>query len=212
MAIATTAVDICNLALDRLGQQSISSVAAPTTQTEEICARHWDRSRLKVLRKYIFNCAKKLAALTVSGTKIPAFGYTSAYALPNDHVRLLAIGDIAINDDTPANLYELSEGYIFTDVTDAGSLKISYIYDASDIISKWDALLVDVVVLQLAADMAYKFALKNTLIAAIRDELADAQLAAAAVSGQEKPPRRIERSKIIGRRQGGSRIDPTRYP
>lgn len=216
MAIVTTAVGVCNLALDRLGQRSISSITSPTTEVEEICARHWDSTRLEMLRRYVFNFSKKLTLLTATtgvGLKTPAFGFTSSYALPNDFVRLLAIGDITINDDAPSALYELSEGYIFTDVADAGSLKLTYVYDASDIISKWDPLFMRLCVLHLAANMAYKFALKNSLITAIRDDAQDVALAAAAVAGQEKPPRRKERSKLLSARiQGrGRRIDNTRY-
>jgi len=213
MAVATTAVDICNLALDRLGQRSISSITAPTTEAEEICARHWDATRLEVLRRYVFNFSKKYVELSVSGSKFPAFGYTSAYALPNDFVRLLALGDTTINDDTPAGLYDLSEGYIFTDVTDADVLKMLYVYDAKDIIAKWDGLFVRLLVLHLAANMAYKFSVKNSLITAIREDAADAALAAAAVAGQEKPPRRIQRSKFRSVRNGGRgrRGDNTHY-
>jgi hypothetical protein len=212
MAVATTAVDICNLALDRLGQRSISSITSPTTEVEEICARNYDATLLEMLRRYIFNFAKKYAVLTVSGDKTPAFGYTSAYALPNDFVRLLTIGDHTIGADTPSNLYDLSEGYIFTDIEDAGSLSISYIHSSATIISKWDPLFVRLMVLHLAAAIAYKLSLKNSLIQAIRDDAADVALSAAAVAGQEKPPRRVERSRLVESRRSGLRRDPTRYP
>jgi len=258
MAIVTTPVGVLNLALDRLGQREISSITSPTTEVETICARHWDRTRLKVFRKYVFNFSRKLATLTASTTKFPAFGFISAYAVPNDFVRLLSLGDSSVvNADIQSELYELSEGYIYTDSADetydpalayaaayaaaqvvyaaggtaaaatiaydaayaayitantANGLKIAYVYDASDIISKWDPLFVDVLVLQLAADMAYKFALKNSLIGAIRTELQDAELSAAAVAGQEKPPRRIQRSKFRSARNGGIRRgDNTHY-
>ena len=212
MAAPTTAVDICNLALDRLGQRSISSITSPTTEVEEIYARNYDATLLEMLRRYVFNFAKKYALLTVSASKTPAFGYTSAYLLPNDFVRLLAIGDHTIGDDAQPGLFDLSEGYIFTDVASAGSLKISYIHTSTAIISKWDPLFVRLMVLHLAAAIAFKLSLKNSLIQAIRDDAADVALSAAAVAGQEKPPRRIERSKLITARQYGSRSDPTRYP
>jgi hypothetical protein len=203
MAAPTTPVDICNLALDRCGQRSISSITAPTTEVEEICARQYDSTLSEILRRYVFNFAKKYAVLTVSGTKVPAFGYTSAYALPNDFVRLLTLGDITVNDDVEPGLYDLSEGFIFTDVASAGSLKMTYIHTASTIISKWDPLFVRLLVLHLAANLAFKLSLKNSMIQAIRDDAADVALAAAAVAGQEKPPRRIERSKMIGARNRG---------
>lgn len=213
MAAPTTAVDICNLALDRVGQRAISSITSPTTEIEEICARQYDSTLSEMLRRYVFNFAKKYAVLTASGTKVPAFGYTSAYLLPNDFVRLLTLGDITINGDIEPGLYDLSEGYIFTDAASAGNLNITYIHTASTIISKWDPLFVRLLVLHLAANIAFKLSLKNSLIQAIRDDAADEALAAAAVAGQEKPPRRIERSKLITARNRGSRGgDNTRYP
>ena len=211
MAAPTTAVEICNLALDRLGQRSISSITSPTTEVEEICARQYDSTLLEMLRRYIFNFAKKYDVLTISPSKTPAFGYTSAYLLPNDFVRLLTLGDITINDDVQAGLYDLSEGYIFTDAADAGDLKITYIHSSTTIISKWDPLFVRLLVLHLAANMAYKLSLKNSVIKAIRDDAADVALAAAAVAGQEKPTRRIERSRMINARRFGMNPDPTRY-
>jgi hypothetical protein len=211
MGVPTTEVDICNLALDRLGQRAIASIETPTTEIEEVCARHYPAAVRELLRRFIFNFSKKYAVLTKSATKTPAFGYTSAYQLPNDFVRLLALGDIAINDDTPAGLYDMSEGHIFTDAADAAGLKISYVYD-DPAISTWDPLFVRLVTLHLAANMAYKFTLKNSLIDKIRQDADDLAVTAAAVAGQEKPPRRIERSKIVtARRMGSTGSDPRYY-
>lgn len=215
MAIPTTAVAICNLALDRLGQQAITSITSPTTEVEEICARHYDATRRELLRLHIFNFSKKLAVLTATSgvsLKTPAFGWTASYLLPSDFIRLLAIGDIAINADTPPDLYELSEGYIFCDAADSGGLNLAYVYDA-ETVANWDALFVRLIVLHLAKNMAYKFALKNSLIQAIAAEIQAAEVSAAAVAGQEKRPRRIERSKLRSARRFGrsGTQDNTRY-
>jgi len=212
MAAPSTAVEICNLALDRLGQRDISSIDSPSTELETICARQFPETVREVLRRYIFNFARKLDEIEASETVTPAFGFTYAFELPEDFIRLLALGDTTINDDTPGALYTLSEGHIFTDITDGDDLKISYIYEATDIIELWDPLFTRLVVLHLAANIAYKLTLKNSLIREIREDAADVALAAAAVAGQEKPPRRIERSRIITARRGGLNPDPTRYP
>ena len=212
--IPTTDVHICNLALDKLGQDEIASITPPSSQVEIICARHYDQVRRKVLRKYIFNFSKKYVTLTKSATKTPAFGYSSAYALPTDFVRLLTLGDTTIGADTPAGLYELSEGYIFTDSASiaGGTLNLSYIFD-SKVITSYDSLFVDVFALELAAAMATKFTLKPSMKVDLRRELEDAQMAAAAVAGQEKPPRRIQNSRILSARQGFSagRLGNTRH-
>lgn len=212
--IPTTDVHICNLALDKLGQDEIASINPPSSQTEIICARHYDQVRRKVLRKYIFNFSKKYITLTKSATKTPAFGYSSAYALPTDFVRLLTLGDTTIGADTPPGLYELSEGYIFTDSasTVGGTLNLSYIFDSKNV-ATYDSLFVDVFVLELASDMAVKITVKPSIMAALDRKLEDAQMAAAAVAGQEKPPRRIQNSRILSARQGFSagRLGNTRH-
>ena len=212
MATPTSSVHICNLALDRLGQREIASIDDPTTENENICSRHYDQTRRKALRKYIFNFSKKYVSLTKSATKTPAFGYSSAYALPNDFVRLLALGDTTVMDDVPAGLYDLSEGYIFTDAAGGGTLFLTYVYDAKTV-SVYDPLFIDVFTLELAAAMAYKFTLKQSLVNALKSDLLDAQMAASAVAGQEKPPRRIQTSYLItARRMGLGRRDNSRYP
>lgn len=213
MSIATSDVQVCNLMLARLGQKPISSLETPTTSVEDLCALHYDTTRRKLLRAYIFNFAKKYAQLTVDGTVTPAFGYASAFALPNDFIRLLALGDVTINADTPPGLYDLSDGYIFTDQEDeTDTINILYCYDATTV-PKWDSLFVDLMRVQGAKDMAYAFTLKPSLVASIDEELKDVKLQAAAVAGQEKPPRRIQRSKLRdNRRMGGIWRDTTRYP
>ena len=202
MANPTSDVHICNLALDRLGQREIASVLTPTTENENICNRAYDQTRRELLRRFIFNFAKKYLSLTASATKTPAFGYTYAYALPNDFVRLLTLGDITIGADTPPGLYDLSDGYIFTDAANGGTLNMTYTYDAKTV-ANYDPLFIRLFVLHLASAMAYKFTLKNSLIQAIRDDAADVALAAAAIAGQEKPPRRIQTSRMLTVRRSG---------
>jgi len=206
MAAPTTDVQICNLALDRIGQRPISSILTPQTPNEDVCARHYDTTRRELLRRYIFNFAKKYDNITKSPTVVPVFGYSLAFKLPNNFIRLLALGDVTLNADTPKEFYDISDGFIFTnqqDLTD--TINILYVFDAVTVI-KFDALFLRLLTLHLAANMAYKFSLKNSLIEAIRTDAADAALAAAAVSGQEKPPRRIERSRLRMVRLRGGRF------
>lgn len=212
MAAPTSEIHILNLALKRLGQAAITSINTPQTSVEETCALHYDQTRRKLLRKFIFNFSKKLVVLTKATDITPAHGFATAYRFPNDFIRLLAIGNISlVNGDLPAALYELSEGSIFTDYGDTSGLNISYVFDAK-IISKYDPLFVDLLRLQLANDMVYAFTLKSGVKKAIEDELEKAEIAAAAIAGQEKPPRRVQRSRFRDiRRAGGLNRDNTRY-
>lgn len=209
----TSEVHICNLALSRLGQPPINSIDVPQNKIEDRCAMHYPETRRELLRTLIPNFAKRLTILTADSTVIPEFGYSTAYRLPTDFIRLLALGNIAlINGDIPPRLYELAEGYIYTNMGDEEGLDTTYIFDAK-LVYKFDPLFAKALRLQLAMDMAYGFTLKATLVAQLESELEKALISAGAVAGQEKPPRRNERSKMRDiRRGGGMRRNTTLYP
>lgn len=211
MAAPTSAIHIVNLALHRLGQPDALSIDAPTTAVEDVAARWYDQTRRELLRRFIPNFARKYAQLTTDADETPAFGYTSAFALPNDFIRLLALGDVTINGDVDPALYDISNGYIYTDHEDDDeTLNIHYIFDAQTV-GKYDPLFVKCFYLQLAANMAYKFTLKPGLKKQVEDELVMALAEAAAISGQEKPPRRVERSRIRSARRMGGIYRDNRY-
>lgn len=207
----TSAIDICNLALDRLGIDPISSIDEPTTIPEIVCARHYVQTRRELLRQYIFNFSKKYAVLTSDAIEEPAFGFSTAFALPNDFLRLLALGDVTLNGDVHPALFDLSNGYIYTDhEDDDDSLNIHYVYD-NETVAKYDSLFIKVLKLQLASNVAYKFTLKPSLLRDLAAELQQAHLEAAAVAGQEKPPRRVERSKFRDAHRQGRHSRDLRY-
>ena len=66
-------VDICNLALQRLGAKPISSLSDDSTAARE-CNRVYDHARDSELRSHPWNFARKRASLAASST-VPAFGY-----------------------------------------------------------------------------------------------------------------------------------------
>lgn len=208
-------VDICNLALDRLGQGSIASILAPSKPEEDICARWYDQTRRELLREYIFNFARKPAVLTANANAPTHPDFATGYNLPVDLVRLLTIGDrILYGGNTPTQFFTISDGILYdddnTDPAVAG-LQIEYIYDAVTVV-KFDSLFVKVLTLQLADNMSGKFkGISAKALEKLSMDLKEAHLKAAAVSGQEKPPRRIQRSRLRDvRRSGGIFNDATR--
>lgn len=195
MAVVLTEEEIVNLALDRLGQRSITSITTPTTEIETICKRHYNTVRPELLRRYIFNFAKKYDILEKSTDVTPPYGFANAFYIPTDCLRILSIGDVTTGQHFTSEMYDLVENHIVTSYDSAGDLRMQYIKDAK-LVTEFDPLFVRLLVLHLAANMAYKFTLKNSLIAAIRDDAADVALAAAAISGQERPPVRVQKSKM----------------
>lgn len=213
----TTEVQVANLALARLGQaQTATSLESPTTTDETLCALHFPQTRKALLRAYLFNFAKEYAQLEVDDAETPAFGFSLAYSLPTDFIRLLAIGDVTINADLDHQFFDLTDQHIYTDEvsdtddSDDSLLNVYYVKDVSTV-ARWDALFLQLMRLQLAKDMAYAFTLKPSLVAQIDAELADVKIQAMAAAGQEKRPRRIQRSRIIAARRPGGGRDLSRY-
>lgn len=209
-----TAVEVCNLALARLGQTVfIESLDDPDGKSEILCAMHYPLTRRRLLRgPRVYNFAKKLASVTTSALVVPAFGFSSAFKLPNDFLRLLTPGEIPVNGPIPPDNYDVVDGHIYTDDADGDTLNLYYIFDQI-VVKKWDAIFVNLCRLELARDMAYAFTLKQSLVDGLDNELKDVRLEAGAVAGQEKPPIRVSRSKWRSVRQlGGLGRDTTRHP
>lgn len=118
-------VDICNMALSLLKVPTITSIASPTTEVEELCALWYDPSRQELLRKHPWNFAKKRVTLYSIVTP-PTFGYDYKYLLPSDFMRLRFIG--TENEGLVGKDYDLEQDqYLLTDdcMTDAEGVDIT---------------------------------------------------------------------------------------
>ncbi len=195
---ANSPVAICNLALDHLNQEEITSIDPPNNDREVVCARWYDNVRRATQRSHVWNFAKARAELAANSIA-PLFGYSTAYDLPADFLRLLFIGNDAIDDYKQK--YELEGKQIL--LNDTTGIDIGYIKSVTDV-NQFDALFVDLFALKLALRIAYKFTVKNTVIDRIKDLMIDAEYEAKGVDGQERPPKRIERSKFRNARQRGT--------
>ena len=207
-------VDVCNLALDLITVPPITSLDSPTTPSERKCAMWYDPSRKEILRKHPWNFAKKRAAISLSSDS-PPFGYNNTYALPNDFIRLRFIG--SENEGLVGQDYDIEQNkYLLIDNGGAASLNIGYIFNEESVV-RFDPLFLKAFALQLAVNMSYGFAGKTTLRTDARNMLMEALAEARTINGQDKPPIRITRSRVIGARQtysSGSAygINPGRIP
>ena len=215
MSAPASAVDICNLALDRIGQRtpiSATALTAPSGEIETVVARHYDQCRRELLRKGIFNFARKYDILEKDTDVSPAFGFTSSFYTPADCLRVLVIGDIIVGTNLRGKQYDIVEHHIYTSFDDDGDLSIEYVKDAQ-LVEEFDSLFIDCLALTLAKKIAYKFTLKPSIVKDLHADLKEALDEAKAVAGQERPPRRIEVSKLRdARRFGFKSNDNTRYP
>lgn len=196
MPIPSASVDICNLALDIMGEDPIASIDDPETEKEELMARWYDTTRRAVLREYVWNFAQKWRVLARTGAGEGE--YDDAYALPNDFVRLNGVGE---HKDRPYEDYEIGEGVIFASKGD--SLTIRYNRDITNV-ARFDALFVKLFSLRLAESTAYQITKKKSVVENIANLIKLAEPKTTSVDGQERKPVRIQRSKYLAARRRGS--------
>lgn len=84
--MVSTVVDLCNMALGKIGSGRITSISPPDNSEEaRWCSLYYTETRDEVLRAHAWKCAttqQKLAQLTDT----PVYGFTYYYALPADYV------------------------------------------------------------------------------------------------------------------------------
>jgi hypothetical protein len=209
MATATSDVEICNLALDLLRQTDrVENIEDPESDTEVLCSRWYDVVRRSCLRAFPWNCARTRTSLSRNATA-PSFGYPDAYNTPSDYLQLVFIGDNY--DEDYETDYSVEGGQILIDNDGAATLNICYIKDLT-IVAKFDAILLDLLVAEMALRLANSLTGVNKSmkeIKAWRDEL---RAQARTMNGRENPVKRREVSPLLTRRRAvssGSTFDGT---
>lgn len=123
--MAASAVQICNRALQKLGEGTIASLSEDT-RLGRACNLLYEDVRDALLEDHTWAFAIELAEIAVSGTD-PDFGRTYQYELPADFLRLLPpYGE----DNTNSRDWIVEGGYIRTD--DSTPLYIRYIKRETD--------------------------------------------------------------------------------
>ncbi len=189
--MANSPIDICNKALDLLGQTAdIGNIENPTTENELICARWYEDTLRFLLRRYVWNFAIERAVIPRDIKNTPAFDYTDAYELPADFVRLLAID----GREDFANLpFDDASGFILMNNNNAPSINLKYIKLVKDV-RKYDSGFVQLLSMYLAVNISYKFTLKQTVLERLLTWIEREEAKIISIDGQERPPRRIQRS------------------
>lgn len=137
-----TRLQIANGALIKLGGRTIVSLAG-TDKESRLCNERLDPCRQAVLRSYPWQFATKRVELTTLATA-PAFGYTNAFTLPTDCLRVVTVNE---GDEQ----YRVENQVL---LSDASSIRLRYVYDyVSDTFP--DPLFCEALSLYLAWDIAY---------------------------------------------------------
>jgi len=193
MSRPTSAVAICNLALDLLKERPISNIEDPETVPEAICARWYDVDRAALLQAYNWGFATKSRALPLGDTPDVAI-YTDAYVFPNDYLHLKAIKSprLALNHFD----YSIEGNQLLINNSGASSLDVWYIFD-EETVTKFSPLFIELFVAELALRLSFKITVAPEIVRAVKVLADSLRLRALAKNGQADPPTKYESSRIV---------------
>ena len=170
--MASSVTDLCNMALDSLGQQTILALTDDSKQARA-CNSRYATARDAVLRAHRWNCATKRAVLTkLSST--PAWGFANTFQLPSDFIRSADLDDLTLKYRIEGG----DDGRVL--VTDEGTVNLLYVYRLV-LVPLMDDGLKECVAARLASEIAYKLTgqtqLARDLYAVYQDKLNEARYA-----------------------------------
>ena len=135
-----SSIEICNDALTMLSQEPVMALD-DTTKASRLCKQRYEPIRDALLRSYPWSFAIKREILA-RDLESPAFGFSYAYSLPVDCLRV-----ISINDRTQA--WQVEGRKI---LTDADRALLRYVRKVEEP-NEMDAMFRECLTLKLAADM-----------------------------------------------------------
>ena len=135
-------IEICNSALNQLGASAITALTE-NSKNGRLCNARYNTVRDSVFRSHPWNSLIKRTSLAADSTA-PAWGFTYAYTLPSDCLRVLVVDAYDTNFKIEGRKVLSTES----------SIKLVYISRVTDP-NEMDVLLRESISAALAADMAY---------------------------------------------------------
>lgn len=132
------------------------------------------------MREFAWNCATTRAILAPS-SNAPNFGFSAQFPLPNDFLRLVAIGGEPI-DSEGCQRFKVEGRNILAEGT---TLKIEYVYRAPE--SVWDSKLIELMTARMLWKLAYPMTQSTTLRDELKGEYVDLAKMARNIDSQENP-------------------------
>jgi len=187
----TSKVDICNLALSRLGDKRTVEDIDNGTKNEELVFKKWyDITRQSTIKRCMPSFAisrEKWALANVT----PAFGYNKAYLYRSDCLRVLGIGNIANTE----NNYSREGEYLLCDEDYPDGLPVRFLKDITDT-TKFPSDFVELLSYELAANVCPEISESSQMLSYIEQVLPTKRLEFSGLSAQENKPVRISRSRF----------------
>lgn len=193
MSLPNSDVGICNVGLDLLGQAPISSLSAPATPIESLCARWYDLTRGALLEAHSWNFANKGRAIPRGGT--PAITkFPDYYDFPNDYRKLTAITDPDIG--LGRWKYRIEGKSLLIDNGGEASLDTWYIHDITDV-AQFSPTFICLLAGEVALNLAPKITKRPQVLSQVKSYVDFYRQRALASNGQAQPAKRYERSKFV---------------
>lgn len=170
---------IYNIALIELGENPITSADEQSGRAILCNARYAD-SRQAVIRMHPWGCCKKLAQLGASPVA-PPFDWGVQYPLPADYIRIGYVADTDGRQIDDAK-WEVVGNMLMTD--EGAPLNVLYYFDLQDT-TRFDALMVQAIGLQLALNVAPVLVRDDAKLARIQKKFDDTMSIARLSGAQE---------------------------
>lgn len=169
--MADSVIEICNNALQDLGEDPIMSLV-DESKGARLCNRRWPASRDAVLRAHPWNCCMAQAELAAS-VEAPCWRWERQYVLPTDCLRVVRVAGA---DGTKVRDWEIQGQVVLCN--EPAPLMLAYVRREENP-KRYDSLLSEVLSARLAAMLAYPLtgstSLADSLWAAYQDKLGEAR-------------------------------------
>ena len=179
----TDAVSICNLALQRVGAKSISTLTEDTTAARA-CNRVYEQARDSELRAHSWAFARERVQVAADSTD-PTFGAARRYALPSDSLRILPTN--GVNGTDTQDDFEIFGKFIHTD--HSSPINLNYIKRVTDE-NTFDSLFVELLIARVAMDVSEKVTQSNKKKDDARLHYREVQKEARRINAFERPPQK----------------------
>jgi len=170
-------VQICNMALSRLGASTITSLTDNTTEAK-LCNTLFDDLADRVMVQGSWTTTIFRAALALT-TNTPSFGFSYEFQLPVDPLCLKVLD---INEAKPGTLEYRIEGDKL--LCDSSTIKIRYIGKLTDT-EEYGPLLTEAIELLLASYLAFPITGDRMIAQSMREEYSIFLANNLAVDGQQ---------------------------
>lgn len=193
-------VDICNVALGKLGAERISSIDNPQSDNEQLCQLFYPIVLNLMLERRDWTFLQKRTVLSTPVATAPEWGYSFAFLVPNLTYRIIDVRQ----SDTGNNAVNTFQWHLEDNKIVCDRERIYVRYLSSDINSaKLSGVFVMAFATRLAAEMAVQITENRTLKNDLYQESEALIDEAAAVDGLQGKHEQIQASSLQNARRGG---------